>query len=307
MENQRLENDVDLLKHESYIKNNPDSPTGYMSLAGLYMKYSLYKSARKTYMKAYHMDSRYLSGIIGASIADIMMGRHIRAIKSIEKIKQDLEEKSALRYKLIRGVSSLYETIKTGKDFIANSRIKRLSSPFIRNFSGINKNNPLYIYLICIGIAANKFGKVSKDEDIKNFKTFVYEKGLSPELRYRIINILSNTDPKIRKDTKLAKLFYKTSENMDTEYSNFVFGTVLDSFDYHHVKSIYKSMSNHGKPIENKNLWKFVYMSKNYACMDISTANSCVRLLKNGWIDKTIIDSMKKINEKELSKYKLFL
>jgi len=295
--------DIRILKYEEYVKKHPKKAYGYYCLGNLHMMIGRYKLAEDYFKKSLAVDGNYTLSIIGMIEAYVFRRKFMKAVYLFSKNRQKIIDKYIYRVKLVRGVSSFYS-----KTVLFRTETKGLFSVFFLKYSMYyikklvnSESNNIVLKLILCMYYLNSGEK--SFYIVQLFKTCIYWDGLEDTFRWALIKQLSEMGEKLYYDINIARKFTTVPDaNCSDEYVDMIFSSALDKGNSSWIAGIYDTAGKYNKNISPRLMWRYVQWSRENSFYDPSVYDCCKKLMKMGWMDNVIANTMLKFKEKNAVK-----
>ncbi|HOM01556.1 MAG TPA: tetratricopeptide repeat protein [Acetivibrio sp.] len=301
----RLDNKIDIRisKYEKYVKKHPKKAYGYYCIGNLHMEAGNYKLAEKYFKKSLEVDGNYTLSIIGLIEAYVFGRKFLKAIYLFSQNRQKIIDKYIYRVKLVRGVTSFYsktDLFRTEeKDFLSEFFLKR-SMRSVKKLVDSESNNIVLKLILCMYCLHTK---EKSFYIIQMFKTCIYWDGLEDTFRWALINRLSQEGEKLYYDINIARKFTTVPDaSCSDEYVDMIFSSALDKGNGGIIADIYDSAGKYNKKISPRLMWRYIQWSMQNSFYDPSVFDCCNKLVKMGWMDNVIANTMLKFKEKNAAK-----
>lgn len=299
MKNKSKKMDIRIIKYEEYVRKNPKKAYGYYCLGKLYMMSGQYKTAEEYFQKSLTIDDKYTLSKIGLIEAYVFRKKFMKAVYLFSKCRQDINDKYIYRVKLVRGVSSFYsksDLFKTKSRGLFTIMFLKYTMYYAKELIKKESHNIVLKLLLCMEYLNS--GERSLYV-IQMFKTCVYWDGLDDTMRWTLIERLSEMGEKLFYDINVARKFSSIPDpKCSDEYVDLIFGSAMIKGNKTKVAGIYNAASKYNKNMSANILWRYVYWSSENSFYDHSVYDCCKKLVKLGWIDRLIAQTMLRFKEK---------
>lgn len=305
MTDQRMRLDIRIVKYENYVKKNPHKAYGYYCLGKLHLISEQYKKAEDYFQKALAVNNRYMMAAIGLMEAYVYRAKYLKAVKLYEKYADWLSTKKIYERRICRALSRYYDTkrIKAQmhgllSQLLLSYAVQKMQKYIHQYQSGEQqKFNLVAGLLLCIYYLSNDGQTVMTEEITNIFLLCVRLDGMEDRLRWKIIRELSVEYEEILESDDIAAMFDTIPDGCSGRFVNKVFGAALKQRDIRRVRKMYNSNKNMDGWLSLPNLWTYVSLCKDSDVYDSTVYQCCSRLLKEGWVDKMVVDSIQRLKE----------
>lgn len=282
--------DISILKYKTYISKYPDKAYGYYCLGNLYFLSDNYKRAEDYYKRALLRNNRYIHAVIGLIQLYVFRKKFFRAVNLYDRYNEAIQSKKIYVRKLAGTLSAVYRTsiVETSTPLIVFNPLRRLLTG--------KKENLVTDLLLCIYYLSKR----QRDpQAMVIFKKCIFMDNIDDNLRWDLLNILVRQDRSLSGNTEIASLFQTLPDNCTSEYANIILDSAFTNGSNMKIKNIYKVLNNYDRVISSSNLWKYIYWNRDRRNYDITVYNCCRRLLKIGWMDRLLAETL--LNLKQLN------
>lgn len=293
-------NDIRVLKYEEYVKKHPKKAYGYYCLGRLHLMLENYKTAQEYFQKSLSINPEHTLSKISLTEVYVFRRKFLKAVSFFSKHRQDIIRKYIFRLKLVRGVSSFYRksdlfTMKS-QGLIASLFLKYTMYYAADMVKKESQNIVLKLLLSMHYLSTNERNPFVN----QIFKTCVYWDGLDDLIRWELLKSLSETGEKLFYDVNIARKFSNIPvSDCSAEYANIIFGASLLNGSRKKIVGIYNSAGKFDIKLSPNMLWSYINWSKENLCYDNSVYDCCKRLVKTGWVDRLVAETMIKMREKK--------
>ncbi|TYQ16508.1 UNVERIFIED_CONTAM: hypothetical protein Cloal_3052 [Acetivibrio alkalicellulosi] len=295
--------DIRIIKYEEYVKKYPQKAYGFYCLGRLYLMLGQYKISEEYFIKSLSIDSQYTLAKIGLVESYIFRKKFMKAVYIFSKYRQDINNKYIFRVKLVRGVSSFYSK----NNLFSSDSIGFFSMIFLKYTmhyaKGLVKkesNNIVLKILLCMYYLKSGESNIFVTQ---MFKTCVYWDGLDDSLRWELLKALSDVGEKLIFDTNIAGKFLSIpNSSCSDEYVDMILGSSIIKGNKVKTCEIYNLANKFNKQISPNVLWRYLYWSRESSICDYTVYDCCKKLVRLGWMDKLVAETLLKIKDKKIVK-----
>jgi tetratricopeptide (TPR) repeat protein len=296
--------DIRILKYEEYVKKYPQKAHGYYCLGRLYMIKEQYKTAEGYFQKSLLVDSSHTLSKVGLIEAFMFRKKFLKAVRLFSKYRQDIIMKYIYRVKLVRGISAFYkksDLFATKSSGLFSTLYLKYTIYFAKELIKKESHNTVLKLFMCMYYLnsgeRNPFV-------IQTFKTCVYWDGLDDVLRWVLVKNLATAGENLFYDDNIAGKFSSIPDpDCSIEYANIIFSTAMVKGNKTKVTGVYNSISKYGMSLSPKTMWTYVHWCKENSYYHHSAYECCKKLIKIGWIDRLVAETMVKTREKYTVKF----
>ncbi|MDQ2087120.1 hypothetical protein RBH29_11855 [Herbivorax sp. ANBcel31] len=304
MKNKVEKIDIRVIKYEEYVKKNPQKAYGFYCLGRLHFMMEKYKVAENYFKQALSIDDSYTRAKIGLIESYIFRKKFMKAVHLFSKYRQDINKNYIFRVKLVRGVSSFYSEKKF---FRTDSMgfIKKLFLKHTMNYAKelVKKESNNIVLKIILSMYYLQKGE-NNIFVTQMFKTCVYWDGLDNQLRWELLKTLSDSGDNLVYDMNIARKFTSIPHsNCSDEYVGMILGSSMIKGDVERTSKIYNLANKYNKKLSPQVLWRYVYWCKENSFYDYSVYDCCEKLIKLGWVDKVVAQTLLMFKEKNTVKF----
>lgn len=293
MKNKTEKIDIRIVKYEQYVKKNPNKAYGFYCLGRLYFSLGKYNTAENYFKKALSVDENYTRAIIALIELYVYRKKFIKAVYIFSKHRQDINKNYIFRVKLVRGVSSFYsksDFFRTGSIGFLKSMFLKHTMRYARDLVPKESSNIVLKIILCMYYLKTGENNIFVTQ---MYKTCVYWDGLDDQLRWDILNNLSNSGNKLVYDMNIAKKFTSIPpSNCSDEYAGIILLASMLKGDVKKTSEIYNLANKYNKKLEPEIMWRYIYWCKENSFYDNSVYDCCKKLIKSGWIDKVVAQTL---------------
>ncbi|NLY17400.1 MAG: hypothetical protein GX045_00190 [Clostridiaceae bacterium] len=310
MLDQKLLIDIHIIKFQDYVRRKPNRPFGYYGLGVQYKLAGKPAMADKLFTDALKHDPHYIPALLGKLEILLDEKRYAAAARFYDKNRALFCRKKIYIKRINRMTSSLYMSKSTsmrGKNLFSRLVLKE-NQIFLTRIQTKSKNNP--VSNILLSIFRLKSGR--KDEKTLNLFRFCLELDeINDKLRWDLLKVLSEKEPKLLFTGKIAGLFSSIPENaFGTDYADFLMINFINSGNVKKVMGAFSGyLAKHMAP-GKKVLWRYLYFLRERNIWDPSLSYCCQKLIDSGWGDHLVAGTIKELykrgmwdNLKEMENY----
>ncbi len=298
--------EIRILRHENHLSEYPDNWRSCYCLGAIYAGNGNLGLARR-YLEA----SLDLCGNIYAVLAliklDVLQNRYLSGIHRFQKYNDIIRRKGIYIPRLQYLITSLYKR----KGSLSYSRlIPVLAAHKLKLIDPDSSNEVLSLLKLMHSLE-------TKDES-PGFEllaaAYIKAPGINDNFRWLLIKRLSCTNPYILSDNNAASCFRNIPAGCTSDFANMIFSNALNKGSFHTIRRIFRQLEAASFSIKNQLLWKYVNYCTESDAFNDDVYNCCKRLLRAGWIDKTVAGAMLNVirngsvtpSEKELGLLSLY-
>lgn len=295
--------DIRLIKYEDYVRKHPKKAYGYYCLGKIHIMLSNYKAAEEYFQKALLQEKGHTLSKIGLIEAYVYRRKYLKAVNYFSRHREDINRKYVFRVRLVRAISS---ALKKSSMFSGKSEgpvadlIMRYTIYYAK---GLVKKETSNIVLKLL-LAMYYLRSDERNPFIHQlFKTCVYWEGLEDSLRWEFLKNLDRSGENLFYDINIARKFSSIPDTgCSSEYANIIFGTSLIEGKKDKITGMYNSASKFDIKLSPNMMWSYINWSMKNSFYDSSVYDCCRKLIKTGWIDKLIAETMIKLRNKNAVK-----
>lgn len=295
--------DIRVVKYEDYIKKHPQKAYGYYCLGNLHLMTNRYKLAEEYFQKSLAVDANHTLSVIGLIEAYVFRRKFLKAVYLFSKHRQRIIDKYIYRVRLVRGVSSFYskaDLFRIGAKGLFSVLFMKYTMYYVKKLVDSESNNIVLKLILCM------YYLNSEEKSfyiIQLFKTCIYWDGLEDTFRWAMIKRLSQMGEKLYYDISIARKFTTIPDaNCTDEYVDMIFSTALDSGNSGRITGVYGTAGKYNKNISPRLMWRYVQWSRENSFYDPTVYDCCKKLVKLGWMDNVLANTMLKFREKNAVK-----
>lgn len=287
--NQKLKQDIRIIKYQDYIRRKPDRPFGYYGLGTQYLISDMTGLADKMFVQALKKKPDYVPAMTGKIDVLLRTGKYLAAARYYQKNINIFQRKKVYSLRVHQTASNIYSlrcfSAHLGKlrsSFAFDGKIGVLWKMFSRN-----SNNPVVNILLAMYCLKN--GK-SDDKALMLYNLCVKMDGIGDRLRWDLLQAISKKQPAILKDFKIAGLFKSIPENAyGTEYANLLLSCFIARQDLDRVNlALSEFCKRHVMP-GKKVMWEYINFCSINNIWNSVVASCCQHLITEcGWINSLL-------------------
>jgi len=283
--------DIRIIKFQDYIRRKPNSPFGYYGLGVQYMLSNKHQLADKMFTQSLKIDPCYMPAKLGKLEYYLTKSKFVNAARYYQKNKDSFLEKKIYIKRIHNFSSRLY----ISHNFFENLRKFRSLFAFNEKVGILQKmyNNSTENTVVNI-LLAMSFIKEKRvdDRSLMLYKLCVNMNGIIDKLRWDLVEIISNKEPLILHNEKIAGLFQSIPEKVyKKDYLDFLLSTFISQQNKEKVINAFSSLQeNHVLP-NNTTLWKYIDFCSNNNIWNSTVALYCQKLIEDGWINNSLASS----------------
>ncbi|NLD50144.1 MAG: tetratricopeptide repeat protein [Clostridiaceae bacterium] len=302
--NSSSKTDIRLVKYEDYVRKHPKKAYGYYCLGKIHMMLCNYKTAEEHFQKALLLDKGHTLSIVGLIEAYVLRRKLLKAVNLFSRHREDINRKYIYRVRLVRTVSSALK-----KSNMFSGKSGGLISDLVMKYTiyyakGMVKKEANNIVLKLI-LAIYYLKSDERNPFIHQlFKTCVYWDGLEDSLRWELLKNLDRSGENLFYDISIARKFSSIPDTgCSSEYASIIFGTSLIEGKRTKVTGVYNSAGKFDIKLSPNMMWSYVNWSMENSFYDNSVYDCCRKLIRTGWIDRLIAETMIKLRDKNAVKF----
>lgn len=303
MKNNKKNIDIRILKYEEYIKKHPQKAYGYYCLGRLYLMKEKYKVAEEYFQKSLAIDGNYTLSKVALIETYVFRKKFLKAVYMFGKNRQEIIDKFIYRVKMVRGISSFYsksDLFKNKQKGLFNALFMKYTMHVAKELAKKESHNIVLKLILCMYYINSSEKSLYI---IQLFKTCVYWDGLDDTLRWTLVERLSELGEKLYYDINIARKFSTIPDSKcANEYVDLIFSSSLVKGDRGKLAGIYDTANKYKKSVSPSILWRYVYWSKENSFYDPTVYDCCKKLMKLGWMDKVIAETVLRFEEKNAVK-----
>lgn len=290
-----------ILKYKDYISKYPDKAYGHYCLGSLYLMDGQYKAGEKCFLKALALKAGYVPALIGIIEAALCQKKLLKAVNLYTLHSSSIKEKKVFMAGLIKKISSHFmeaETIMKPASLLASILFKYEMFAMNALYKKDPANEAANI-ILCMNYFTEKN---MSDKAVVVYNTCVLLDGLDDVMRWELVKLLSQEDPSIYHNTEIAAKFASIPDTaIASKYADTLFERALFDFKADRFKKLSSSFKGLENSLSLKNQWKYLKWCKDNSYYNSLTVKCCRRLIKSGWVDSLIADSVEQLKRHKLA------
>jgi len=294
--------ELGMLKYDNFIKNYPDKAHGYYCMGKLHFKLSQYKAAERFFNKALSINKNLIIAKIWLILCYIYRKKLLKASNYYETIRHNLSLKHIYKIRVANMLSLLYS------ENIINSMLHGLFSSFYLRYSALSLENILkkdpddYFANILMSI----YFLIRLDRSARAIyvhRNTILMDGLSDNFRWILARVLFRDDPSVYKNLSIAGKFSSIpSKECPSLFVNTIFEAALKQNIKEKIQRMAVNVDLNTKTLTHINLWRYLMWCREKGIYDITVLNTCRKLLRIGWVDRFVYDTMNRLKELGIAK-----
>jgi tetratricopeptide (TPR) repeat protein len=291
-----------MLKYENFIRNNPEKAHGYYCVGKLCFKLGQYKAAESYFKKALFISNSHTAAKIWLITCYIYRRKLLKALNYYENIEKDVNSKKVYKMRLASLLSSLY------RDNVINSMSHGFISQLHLKYAAqavektLRKDTGSIFANLLISMYFLSKRDISRKALLIHSKTVEID-GINDDFRWALVRILFKDDPSVYRNKNIADKFSDIpSSDCPSLFVNTVFEASLNQNIKQKIQRMAVSIDSNSKTLTHFNLWKYITWCRDNEIYDTTVFSCCKKLLRTGWIDKTLFETFLKLKKLGIAK-----
>ena len=299
----KLRQDIRIIKFQDYIRRKPNRPFGYFGLGVQHLLSGKIHMADRMFNNALKLDPGYGPARLGKLEIYLTQNRFAAAAGYYDKNRDLFQSKKIYIHRVNRLISRFYNPKQLGRHgsglyfwLFLNENISVLK----RRTEHQTYSNP--VVNIVLSMIWLKYGRTDEKARLL-YRRCVELDEINDKLRWDLLKVLSEKQPELLQNDKIAGLFSTIPENaFGTEYADFLLVNFIKTGNESKVLKAFESLrSKHIIP-DKKTLWHYLNFCRERNIWNESLSFCCQSLINAGWTDNLLFSSVKELDSRGLWK-----